>query len=94
MWIVGDGEEEAHDSMERWCEREMRPPGTNVVRQAMRQRASEPPALGLGTARGGSERRWSKKCQRWQGAAPEGHSAGTEKRKRQDPAANGQTSFT
>ena len=71
MWIVGDGDEEAHECTERWCERETRPPGTDVVRQAMRQRASEPPALGLGTARGGSQRRWSKKNQ-GSGAAAEG----------------------
>jgi hypothetical protein len=65
MWIEGDGEEEGDERMERWRERETRPPGTDVVRQAMRQRASEPPALGLGTAWGGSERRWSKKHQIW-----------------------------
>ena len=56
MWIVGDGEEEAHECTERWRERETRPPGTDVLRQAMRQRAYEPPALGLGTARGEAPR--------------------------------------
>ena len=39
MWIVGDGEEEGDERMERWRERETRPPGTDVIRQAMRQRA-------------------------------------------------------
>ena len=56
MWIVGDGEEDVRDCIGRSIRKETRPPGTDVVRQAMQQRAYEPPALGLGTARGEAPR--------------------------------------
>ena len=92
MWIVGDGGVAYLGWTETWLGRETRPPGRVVIRQAMRREADRSLRSLLGTT-AQSQLDGGKKEQQKEGAAPEGYSAGTEKRKRPDPAAYGQTSF-
>ena len=92
VWIVGDGGDTNGGSRGTWRGRETRPPGRVVIRQAVRGEADGPLRSPLGTT-ARSELDIRKKEQEKEGAAPEGHSAGTEERRRPDPAAYGQTSL-
>ena len=84
MWIVGDGEEIDGGSTGTWLGRETTVPGRVVIRQAVRGEADRPLRFPPGTT-GWRQLDIRKKDQTWQGAAPEGPFAGTEKNEEAGP---------